>query len=130
MFLQTSSYVRSLFGLFSLFPYDLKLEVWFTRFEYSISSSLLQTNLGKALQHELAQAAHEGVCQLVEQSDGELSAFEKAAAMKVTASKKAEALTRKMSKLVCVANPELTDGWLKEVCLITYASFFILKYIH
>ena len=69
------------------------------------------------MQHELAQAVDEGVRQLVEQSDSEVSAAEKTAAMKVAASKKAEALTRKMSKLVCVANPELTDGWLKEVCL-------------
>ena len=67
------------------------------------------------LQHELAQAADEGVRQLIEQTDGEVSATEKAAAMKVAASKKAEALHKKMSKLVCVANPELTDAWLREV---------------
>ena len=67
------------------------------------------------LQHELAQAADEGVRQLIEQTDGEVSATEKAAAMKAAASKKAEALHKKMSKLVCVANPELTDAWLQEV---------------
>ncbi len=64
--------------------------------------------------------------QLVEQTDGEISATEKAAAMKAAASKKAEALHKKMSKLVCVVNPDLTDAWLQEVfqhlqCL----SFFI-----
>jgi hypothetical protein len=68
------------------------------------------------LQHELAQAADEGVRQLVEQTDGEVCAAEKAAAMKVAASKRAQALHKKMSKLVCVANPEFTDGWLREVC--------------
>ena len=68
------------------------------------------------LQHELAQAADEGVRQLIEQTDGEVSATEKAAAMKVAASKKAEALHKKMSKLVSVANPDLTEGWLREVC--------------
>ena len=67
-------------------------------------------------QHELALAADEGVRQLLEQTDGEVSAAEKAAAMKVAASKRAEALHKKMSKLVCVANPDLTDGWLREVC--------------
>ena len=68
------------------------------------------------LQHELGLAADEGVRQLVEQMDGEVCASEKAAAMKVAASKRAEALHKKMSKLVCVANPELTEGWLGEVC--------------
>ena len=41
--------------------------------------------------------------------------LKKIAAMKVVASKKAEALHKKMSKQVCVANPELTDAWLQEV---------------
>jgi hypothetical protein len=68
------------------------------------------------LQHELALAADEGVCQLLEQTDGEVSAAEKTAAMKVAASKRAEALHKKMSKLVCVTNPDLTDRWLREVC--------------
>jgi hypothetical protein len=67
------------------------------------------------LQHELAQTADEGVRQLIEQTDGDVSASEKAAAMKAAASKKAEALHKKMSKLVCVANPDLTDAWLREV---------------
>jgi hypothetical protein len=68
------------------------------------------------LQHELGVAADEGLRQLVEQTDGDVSAAEKTKAMKVAASKRAEALHKKMSKLVCVANPELTDGWLREVC--------------
>lgn len=67
------------------------------------------------MQHELGLAADEGVRQLVEQSDGEVSAAEKAAAMKVATTKRAEALQKKMSKLVAVANPELTEGWLREV---------------
>ena len=69
----------------------------------------------KTLQHELGLAADEGVRQLIEQTDGEVGAAERAAVMKVAASKRAEALHKKMSKLVCVANPELTDGWLREV---------------
>jgi hypothetical protein len=68
------------------------------------------------LQYELALAADEGVRQLLEQTDGEVSAAEKASAMKVATSKRAEALHKKMSKLVCVANPDLTYGWLGEVC--------------
>ncbi len=67
------------------------------------------------MQHELAQAAEEGVRQLIEQTDGEVSATEKASAMKAASTKKAEALHKTMSKLVCVANPELTDAWLQEV---------------
>jgi hypothetical protein len=45
-----------------------------------------------------------------------VSVAEKEAAMKVAASKRAEALHKKLSKLVCVANLDLTDGWLWEVC--------------
>jgi hypothetical protein len=56
-------------------------------------------------QHELAIAADEGVRQLLEQTDGEVSGAEKSATMKVAASKRAEAFHKKMSKLVCVANP-------------------------
>ena len=80
------------------------------------------------LQHELGIAADEGVRQLLEQTDGEVGAFEKASAMKVAASKRAEALHKKMSKLVCVANPELTDGWLREVCPILTGTFFIIQF--
>jgi hypothetical protein len=65
----------------------------------------------------------------VEQTDGDVCAVDKSAAMKVAASKKAEALHKKMSKLVCVANPELTDGWLREVCPLLLISFFILQVI-
>jgi hypothetical protein len=68
------------------------------------------------LQHELGVVADEGCRQLVEQTDGDVSAADKTTPMKVAASKKADALHKKMSKLVCVANPELTDGWLREVC--------------
>jgi hypothetical protein len=76
---------------------------------------------------ELARVATEGVRQLLEQTDGEVSAAEKSAAMKVAASKRAEALHKKMSKLVCVANPELTDGWLREVCPQLLYSFLLFK---
>ena len=70
------------------------------------------------MQHELALVADEGVRQLVKHTDGEICAAEKTTAMKVAASKRAEALHKKMSKLVCVANPDLTDGWLREVCAL------------
>ena len=53
-------------------------------------------------QHELGLAADEGVRQLVENTDGEVCASEKTSAMKVAASKRADALHKKMSKLVCV----------------------------
>ena len=56
-------------------------------------------------------ASDEGVRQPVEQTDGEVGAAEKVVAMKVAASKRADALHNKMSKLVCVAY-----GWLGEVC--------------
>ena len=48
-----------------------------------------------SLQHELAQAADEGVRQLIEQTDGEVSATEKASAMKVAASKKRRHFTKR-----------------------------------
>jgi hypothetical protein len=63
----------------------------------------------------LGVAVEEGLRQLVEQTEGTVCATEKATAMKVAAAKRAEALQKKMSKLVCVANPDLTDGWLREV---------------
>ena len=78
------------------------------------------------MQHELSLAADEGVRQLLEQTDGDVGAAEKGAAMKVAASKRAEALHKKISKLVCVANPELTDGWLREICPLLVYPFFIL----
>ena len=53
--------------------------------------------------------------QLVEQADGEVTAAEKATAMMSAVQKKTEKLRVKMGKLVCVANPDLTDGWLQEV---------------
>ena len=67
------------------------------------------------MQHELGLAADEGVRQLVEQSDVQVSAIEKATAMKVATKKRAKQLHKKMSKLVALANPDLTDGWLREV---------------
>ena len=67
------------------------------------------------MQHELGLAADEGVRQLVEQYDLEVSAAEKTSAMKDATKKRANALLKKMSKLVSLANPDLTDGWLREV---------------
>ena len=67
------------------------------------------------VQHELSLAADDGVRQLLEQTEGEVSPADKAAAMKAAVEKKAVALRMKMGKLVAVANPELTDGWLREV---------------
>ena len=66
-------------------------------------------------QHEISIAADEGLRQYIEQTDGEVTATEKAAAMKSAVDKKIEKLRIKMGKLVCVANPDLTDGWLQEV---------------
>jgi hypothetical protein len=67
------------------------------------------------VQHELSLAADEGVRLIVEQSEGEVSPADKAAAMKAAMEKRVVALRMKMGKLVAVANPELTDGWLREV---------------
>ena len=67
------------------------------------------------VQHELGLAADEGVRQLVEQSELEVSAVEKATAMKVATKKRAKALHKKISKLVSLANPDLTNEWLREV---------------
>ena len=68
-----------------------------------------------AWQHEIGIAADEGLRQYIEQTDGDVTAAEKAAAMKLAVQKKIEKLRVKMGKLVCVANPDLTDGWLQEV---------------
>ena len=67
------------------------------------------------VQHELGLAADDGVRHLVEQSEGEVTPADKASAMSAAIEKKAVALRIKMGKLVAVANPELTDGWLREV---------------
>jgi hypothetical protein len=69
------------------------------------------------VQHELAVAADDGVRHLLEQSEGEVSPADKSTAMKAAVEKKALALRMKMAKLVAVANPELTDGWLCEVLI-------------
>ena len=67
------------------------------------------------VQHEFGLATDEGVRQLMEQAEGEVSAAEKATTMKGATRKRAQALHKKMSKLVALANPDLTDGWLREV---------------
>jgi hypothetical protein len=80
-------------------------------------------------QHELGLAADEDARQLVEQSEGEVSPADKAAAMKAAVEKRSVALRMKMSKLVAVANPDLTDGWLREVhslILCPYQSFELI----
>jgi hypothetical protein len=81
-------------------------------------------------QHELGLAADEGVRQLLENTDGAVGVGQIAAAMKVAATKKAEALHKKMSKLVCVANPELTDGWLREVCPLLTCTVCLLQFLY
>lgn len=63
-------------------------------------------------------ASDEGVRQLVEQSDGDVSPAQKAAAMKSAVDKRCISLRQKMGKLVAVANPDLTDGWFDEVSSI------------
>ena len=67
------------------------------------------------MQHELGVAADEGVRHLVEQTEGKVSPADKVAAMKAAIEKRVVALHMKMGKLVAVSNPELTDGWLREV---------------
>ena len=86
------------------------------------------------MQHELGLAADDGVRQLVEQSEGEVSPAEKTAVMKAAVEKRAVALRMKMGKLVVVANPELTDGWLREVrtlnlCPYQYVQLILDKMI-
>ena len=80
------------------------------------------------VQHELGLAADDGVRQLMEQSEGEVSPADKAAAMKAAIEKRAVALRMKMGKLVAVSNPELTDAWLQEVgvLILVYIILFIL----
>ena len=80
------------------------------------------------MQHELGLAADDGVRQLMEQSEGEVSPADKAAAMKAAIEKRAVALRMKMGKLVAVSNPELTDAWLQEVgvLILVYIILFSL----
>ena len=71
----------------------------------------------------------DGVRQLVEQTEGEVSPADKAAAMKAAVEKRAVALRMKMGKLVAVSNPELIDGWFREVCTLNifpYQSFQLI----
>ena len=81
------------------------------------------------MQHELGLAADEGARQLLEQSEGEVSPADKAAAMKAAVEKRFVALRMKMGKLVAVANPELTDGWLREVRTLILFSYQLFKLI-
>ena len=82
------------------------------------------------MQHELSLAADEGARQLVEQSKGEVSPDNKAAAMKAVVEKRSVALRMKMRKLVVVANPKLTGGWLCEVRSLILCPYQIFKLIH
>jgi len=79
------------------------------------------------VQHEISIAADNGVRQVIEETDGEVTESEKAAAMKSATEKKIAGLRIKMGKLVAVANPDLTQGWLREVLL--HSLFFILSNI-
>jgi hypothetical protein len=67
------------------------------------------------VQHELGLAADDGVRHLVEQTEGEVTPADKASTMSAAIEKKVVALRIKMGKPVAVANPELTDGWLREI---------------
>jgi hypothetical protein len=96
----------------SLFELQLCEFCIFNSFIMSISISI---SFYLIVQHELGLAADEGVRQLVEQSEGEVSRADKAVAMTAAIEKRVVALRIKMGKLVAVANPELTDGWLREV---------------
>ena len=87
------------------------------------------------VQHELGLAADDGVRQLVEQTEGEVSPADKAAAMNAAIEKRVVALRIKMGKLVAVANPELTDGWLREVgtlhlCPYQFVQLILEKRTH
>ena len=81
------------------------------------------------VQHELGLAADDGVRHLVEQTEGEVSPADKAAAMKAAVEKRAVALRIKMGKLLAVSNPELTVGWLREVRSLNVCRNQILKLI-
>ena len=81
------------------------------------------------MQHELGLAADDGVRHLVEQAEGEVSPADKAAAMKAAIEKRAVALRMKMGKLVAVSNPELTDGWLREVRTSTLSYQFLSLFL-
>jgi hypothetical protein len=81
------------------------------------------------VQHELGLAADDGVRQLMEQSEGEVSPADKATAMKSAMEKKVVSLRIKMGKLVVVSNPELTDGWLREVGLLILSQYHSLQLI-
>ena len=84
-------------------------------------------------QHEISMAADEGVRQLIELSEVDVSPAQKTAAMKSAVEKRCFALRQKMGKLVAVANPNLTDGWFDEVRCIPSIQLFIrlviLKFI-
>jgi hypothetical protein len=79
------------------------------------------------VQHELGVAADDGLRHLVEQTEGEVSPADKAAAMTAAIEKRAVQLRIKMGKLVAVANPELTDGWLREVSTSTFVHIKLLS---
>jgi hypothetical protein len=88
---------------------------------YSISFSYIRSisygllvSCSLFLQHELGLNADDGVSQLVEQIEREVSPVDKAAAMKSVVEKRVVALRIKMGKVVVVSNPKLTNGWLHE----------------
>jgi hypothetical protein len=65
----------------------------------------------------------------VEKSEGEVSPADKAAGMKAAVEKRVVALRMKMGKLVAVANPELTDGWLREVRTLNLCPYQYVQLI-
>ena len=81
------------------------------------------------MQHELGLAADDGVRQLLKQSEEEVSPADKAVAMKAAIEKRVVSLRMKMGKLVAVSNPELTDGWLREVLTFNCCPYQIVQLI-
>jgi hypothetical protein len=81
------------------------------------------------VQHELDLAADDGVRQFVEQSKGEVPPADKADAMKAAVEKRVVALHMKMEKLVDVANPEFTDGWLRQVSTVNLCPYQFVQLI-
>ena len=69
-------------------------------------------------QYKISMVADEGVRQLIEQSDVDVSPAQKAAAMKSAVDKRCIALRQKLVNLVAVANPNLTYGWFDVVSRI------------
>jgi len=78
-------------------------------------------------QHEISVAADEGLRQHKEHVEGDVTDASKAAAMRAAVEEKIQKLRLKLAKLVAVANPDLTDGWLEEVLGIFVPCFLSIN---